>query len=545
MKNTKKISLIILAALINMGINVHAFAEAPKIRETSTSSYGDANKNNYSNKTKEITSKLQKNISVTSTTQISRPKNTMPEFKLTVGMSQYVKFDEEVKRVSLANPDLADCVLISPKEMLFNGKKAGETSLLLWGETAKDPVIFKMVIYNNTSNFDNFLREVKRIAPNDNIKIELVDEGNVVEKGGTSFNIPEVYKPASSLGSSQEKIETQKIDSGSQRIMIRGRFASVLTRDKVLALASSYGYIAMNMAEALTPQVMISLKVVEVNRSKIKNQNYKYLKGSLVDDYFKNEHKIILPYYEPQPDGSLKEFLGNEAIYKIMQHMLPGEKNTSSNAAYDSNGFNFWKWTMTSDDQKAKVMELIEKEGIINTLAEPKLMAINGQKATFNTGREVAYVDGVDELGAPKIAYKPTGINIEFTPTILEESGRVLLEMHPEFSQVVVTSSPITYSGFNIPSFDTRKTDTTVELADNETIVIGGLIQKKTTKDKTKVPYLNNIPIIGNLMENMPLISYWMNMPGSPSSEYKQEETELMIFVTPTIIKPDDTVEGV
>jgi len=158
-----------------------------------------------------------------------------------------------------------------------------------------------------------------------------------------------------------------------------------------------------------------------------------------------------------------------------------------------------------------------ETKGLVKILAEPKLLAIDGQPGSFNVGNEIAYPSSVGLSSTTAYAFKNTGIILNFTPTIMEKSNRVILKLSPEISEVDDTLTSIA----GIPGIKTRKVDTTVELADGETLVIAGLLSRTTSNSDTIVPGLGDIPVIGFLFSNL---------------ERRKRETELVIFITPKIV---------
>lgn len=540
----KALKIALIAILTILTVSCAVFADnIPKIRELPSNPAPINNqvfKNDRNNivKTKEITKKLENNLSITENKEVTSLKGGIAEIKVIAGKSQYVKFDEPLKRAFIPNEKCAELVQVSPTELVIDGKETGETSLLIWGTSGKNPVIFNLYVQDNTliststasmNNYKNFLKEARKLAPNEDIKIELVDSENPLEHSGSSIDLK---KDGSNSAQQSDKIV---IPNSSHKIIITGKFSSTYIKDKVVALANSYGYSVINMSESLTPQVMISLKVVEMNRDKTKDKSYKYLKGELTDDFFyAKPYNITIS--APSPLDPTKTVTNNEAISALHQWFSDptspwfGQKDVMKqiNLPDGSNGFSLWSWKITGDQQYAHIFQMIETEHLGQVLAEPKLMAINGHKASFNSGEQVPIVKGQDIYGGLNIEYRDTGVNIEFTPTILEDSGRILLDITPEINEAIATDNNV--NGFPVYKFNTRKTSTKVELEDNETIVIGGLIQKKSDTTKSKFPYLNNIPIIGGLLNN---------------TNYTQNETELMIFVTPTIVKPDAVVNGV
>ena len=452
---------VVLTGLMIFGVNYSVFAaDIPTIRELPSNAASLNNqvfKNDKDNiyKSKDITKKLERNLTVTETKKTTQLKGGIAELKAIVGKSQLIKFDEPVKRISITDPDLADIVVISPKEMLINGKTGGETSLIIWGEVG-DPVMFNLFVQNDSMNF---IKEVKKIAPNDDIKINFVNSG----------------------------------DQKAMKVALSGRISSTITRDKIKNLVTAYGYTLVDMTEAMTPQVMLEVKIIEITKTLDKTS------GTTPKLYINNAGEKI---------NALTKFTYN----------LKFNADGTYNGVINQPGSNL-----------ELALKKAESEGTAKILAEPRLMAINGQAASFNAGEQIPVVKGRDEYGGLIIDYKDSGVNVTFTPTILEESGRVLLKISPEINEPT-TSAISTIDGFPIYGFTTRKTDTTVELEDNQTMVIGGLIRRKSDLQKTKVPFFSNLPIIGNLLGD---------------STYSNKETELIIFVTPTIIKTDDVVNGV
>lgn len=158
----------------------------------------------------------------------------------------------------------------------------------------------------------------------------------------------------------------------------------------------------------------------------------------------------------------------------------------------------------------------METEGLLTVLAEPNLTTLSGETASFLAGGEFPFSSGVDESGNPIIEFKEFGVSLSFTPTILDDS-RISLKVRPEVSQISETA------GLDIPTISTRRAETTVELGNGQSMTLAGLLQRDVNQDISKVPGLGDIPILGALFR---------------SSDYRSQETELVIVVTPYIVKP-------
>jgi len=165
-------------------------------------------------------------------------------------------------------------------------------------------------------------------------------------------------------------------------------------------------------------------------------------------------------------------------------------------------------------------LSLLEANNLARVLAEPTLVALSGQSASFLAGGEIP-VPSPQGLGSTAIQWKQYGVGLSLTPTVLSPS-RIALKVAPESSQLDFVNS-VTISGVAVPGITTRRADTTVELGDGESFVIGGLIDRQTMSNVSKVPLLGDLPIIGTFFKNL---------------SYQQNDKELLIIVTPHLVAP-------
>jgi pilus assembly protein CpaC len=177
-------------------------------------------------------------------------------------------------------------------------------------------------------------------------------------------------------------------------------------------------------------------------------------------------------------------------------------------------GYNYNQFSGTT------ILELLDDEGLITVLAEPNLTAMSGETATFLAGGEFPIPVSAGN-GATAIEFRQFGVGLSFTPTILGNS-RINLKVIPEVSQLTSAGS-LQANGFNIPALSTRKADTTVEVGSGQSFVLAGLLQNTTNQDLSDIPGLKELPIIGALFR---------------SDAFRRRETELMIVVTPYIVRP-------
>ncbi|KFG97215.1 membrane protein [Burkholderia paludis] len=165
-------------------------------------------------------------------------------------------------------------------------------------------------------------------------------------------------------------------------------------------------------------------------------------------------------------------------------------------------------------------LSILEANNLARVLAQPTLVALSGQSANFLAGGEIP-VPVPQSLGTISIDWKPYGVGLTVTPTVLNPR-RIALKVAPESSQLDFVHS-ITINGVQVPALTTRRADTTVELGDGESFVIGGLIDRETTSNVNKVPFLGDLPIIGAFFKNL---------------SYQQNDKELVIIVTPHLVAP-------
>lgn len=165
-------------------------------------------------------------------------------------------------------------------------------------------------------------------------------------------------------------------------------------------------------------------------------------------------------------------------------------------------------------------LSLMEGNNLARVLAEPSLVALSGQSASFLAGGEIP-VPVPQALGTTSIQYKPYGVGLTLTPTVLS-AKRIALKVAPEASQLDFQNA-ITINGVSVPAITTRRADTTVELGDGESFVIGGLIDRETRSNVSKVPLLGDLPIIGAFFKEL---------------SYQQSDKELVIVVTPHLVSP-------
>ncbi len=170
----------------------------------------------------------------------------------------------------------------------------------------------------------------------------------------------------------------------------------------------------------------------------------------------------------------------------------------------------------------AGALDLGETEGLVSTLSQPNLTALSGETAEFLAGGEFP-IPMAGGLGTTSVEYKKYGVSLAYTPTVLA-NGRISIRVRPEVSELSSAGS-VTVNGFEIPALSTRRAETTVELGSGQSFMIAGLLSNYSNSSIDKTPGVGDLPILGNLFR---------------SNSFRKGETELVIVVTPYLVKPVD-----
>lgn len=292
--------------------------------------------------------------------------------------------------------------------------------------------------------------------------------------------------------------ENVTVSSVDNSLVLSGNVSSAGRAEKVRSLAASIvsetkGNVVNRMAVATPNQVNIRVKVAEVNRQALK---------SLGVNWFKDTGNIQFGTINPTTDTTIT------AVNRVVGFI--GGHNART----------------------AMIIDALAQENLLTMLAEPNLTATNGQPASFLAGGEFPVpVSGAVNAGVATITveFKQFGVALDVTPTIIDAENLVL-KIRPSVSALSnngAVSVPIgTNATVTIPALTVRRAETTVELGNGQSFILGGLLQASTTQNISKVPWLGDVPILGQLFR---------------SERFQNNETELVIIVTPHLVKPTVT----
>jgi pilus assembly protein CpaC len=258
-------------------------------------------------------------------------------------------------------------------------------------------------------------------------------------------------------------------------------------------------------------QVSLQVRVAEVSRSFIKNIDVNLASNDSTGgfQFGIGQGRAFAPQYTPGGPlwGGMTEGSAGTTV------VTNGTSGSTLSAAGKLLGLNL-----------LGALDLGETEGQVTTLENTSLAALSGETATFLAGGEIP-IPVSQGLGAVSVEYKQYGVSLAYTPTVLAD-GRISLRVKPEVSQLSAAGA-VTISGTTIPALTTRRAETTIELGSGQSFMIGGLLQNTNDNQIDKTPGLGNLPVLGALFR---------------SNGYKRNETELVIVVTPYLVKPVDSL---
>ncbi|MCO4891406.1 type II and III secretion system protein family protein [Cupriavidus sp. WGtm5] len=384
---------------------------------------------------------------------------TARPLRLMAGAQKELRSAQPVERVAVGNPAVADALILRTRgapSVLLVAKQPGVTEVMVWTRGSAEPQSYSV--------------QVDAIAP----------DANGAQLG---------YSAAGAT------ITGQSPDAyGAARAQAAARAATASKTD------GKPGLVVDRSTVPLSGTVQVDVKVVEISKTVLKEVGI---------NFFRNNSGFAFGTFSP---STLNKF-----TFTPGSGGAPGSF-TADLASPMSNAFNLVAASLTHGIFAN--ISLLEANGLARVLAEPSLVALSGQSASFLAGGEIP-IPVPQALGTTTIQFKPFGIGLTVSPTVLS-ADRIALKVAPEASDLD-PSRGISINGAVVPAIVTRRADTTVELGDGESFVIGGLVSRNTVSNVNKVPVLGDLPVIGVFFKNL---------------NFHQEDRELMIVVTPRLVKP-------
>ncbi|HLK32743.1 MAG TPA: type II and III secretion system protein family protein, partial [Terriglobales bacterium] len=372
---------------------------------------------------------------------------------------------ERLKRVSVTDPNVADAIVVTPTQILVHGRAPGEVSLLIWDEAERSRSFDLRVDVDVTACAE----EIHRIFPEERIDVS-PSRAAIVLSGHVSTE--DVAKRAGMIAEAYSK-----------------NVVNVLT----------FGPVG-------SQEVLLEVKFAEVDRTAL---------TQLGINVFSTGATNTVGTVTTQQFGNV----GQQQITDVFPR-APGTQFTSTETIQDALNLFLFR----PDIHLGAVIKALQSKNLLQILAEPNLIAMNGKEASFLAGGQFPFpvVQPGQGFTAVTIQFKDFGVRLSFTPVIMP-NGDIHLKVAPEVSTLDFANA-LVISGFTIPALSTRKAETEFEMQDGQSFVIAGLMDNRVTTLTSKIPGLGDIPILGTLFK---------------SKSAQKSNSELMVLVTARKISPD------
>jgi pilus assembly protein CpaC len=418
--------------------------------------------------------------------QLIRPSGS--PISLDVSKGVLISLDRPADTVFVADPTIADIQVKSPKLIYLYGKEPGDTSL--YAVDADQKVLLSRPV-SVTRNVAPLQAALTKLQPGSGVHVSTVDKS----------------------------------------LVLTGNVSSAAAAEEVKHLAGAFVSDDKQLVDRVTVdrpyQVNLRVRVAEVDRTVTKELGFNWdllgrpgsfafglATGNPVLGLQNGTGAALNPLTSPVIPTLLTDSTGKNAVSFINRNAGIGGTTTNSFEA----GFNSQRTLVDT------VIDALDQNGLITILAEPNLTAMSGETASFLAGGEFPIIIPGGSLGQTTVEFKQYGVSLAFTPVVLAD-GRISMRVRPEVSELSNTGA-VQISGTNIPGITTRRAETSIELNSGQSFAIGGLLQNNNTDTINKVPGLGDLPVLGPLFR---------------STQFQHNETELVIIVTPYLVRPSST----
>ncbi len=380
------------------------------------------------------------------------------EINVARGQFRTARTAADISRVVVGDPEIATAVPLTGNSFYLLGKNAGRTTVAVYGT---DDALLGTINVEIGADTPDLAASIQEMVPRANVRVDNVNG----------------------------------------RLRLSGTVPDAIALRKVLELSQQYGSETVINALRVTggQQVMLEVRIVEANRNAGRELGISWF-GRRENDT--SGRGVSTGGFSPPSSTTTGVRFNN---------LLPSGATPFGTLVAQVLGGGI---------QADILIQALEGKGLGRRLAEPNLIALSGEKASFLAGGEVPIpVPGQDNTVT--VQYKEYGVRLNFTPVVLD-NGLINLKLEPEVSQVDPATT-IRTAGVSIPAFITRRASTTIEVRDGQSFVMAGLLQSVNTKTQDQLPWLGQLPVLGALFR---------------SSSFQEEETDLVIIVTPRLFRP-------
>lgn len=380
---------------------------------------------------------------------------------VSAGKTRLLDLPVNIERVSIASPEAAEAVPVSARSLMINGRAAGETSLVIWLS-------------------DGTRREYDLQVRVSSARIDAAKEQLDREFGGSV-----------------------QIATDSTSVYLTGHVRDLFEADRAATIASTLGRVINLLKVDLPPQerqILLKVRFADVDRSKAMD---------LGANFFGAPHGIPFTAttgtYSPTRIGALTTTAG---------------ASSGSFSLSDSLNLLLFDPHMNA----GATLKALANQNILQILAEPNVLAMNGKEASFVSGGEFPFPNlqgGGGGVGQVTVSFREFGIRIQFLPNITPR-GTIRLHVAPEVSSLDFANS-LSINGATIPALDKRRVETEVELHSGQSFAIAGLLDNRTTESLSKIPGLGDIPLFGKLFQ---------------TRATSKSNSELLVIITPELVEP-------
>lgn len=389
------------------------------------------------------------------------------EMTMTVGRGELIQFGSDIARAAASEPKIADVVVVSPREVMVNAKSTGKATVIVW-EQGSIPARYNITVNADSAPFDSIKQKITAGLPGSAISVTGNEETIVL------------------TGSATDAAQSKQAES----------------------LAATYSKKVINLLQLPPPaeprQILLQVKIASVDRVRMSELGF---------NYFSRNPKTI---------GSLTTQQFQFPRFSQLQFQDQNFANTTVNFADLLNLFAF-----RPDLNIGATIRALQSRNLLQILAEPNLIVLEGKEANFLAGGEFPFptIQSTTTGGAISpvitVRFRRFGIELTFTPTVTH-TGAINLKVNPSVSALDFQNA-VQLQGFLIPAISTRTAETEVLLKDGESFAIAGLIDNRVIQTMNKIPWLGDVPVVGNLFR---------------SRSNRKSSDELLVVVTPRFVKP-------
>ena len=400
-----------------------------------------------------------------------------------------ISLDRPADTVFVADPNIADVQIKSPKLIYLYGKEPGDTSL--YAVDADQKVLLSRPV-SVTRNVAPLQAALSKLQPGSGVHVSTVDKS----------------------------------------LVLTGNVSSAAAAEEVKHLAGAFVSDDKQLVDRVTVdrpyQVNLRVRIAEVARTVTKELGINWDTALRPDNFvfgLATGNPVIALPGSGSGSGSgatpANIPIGPAALTKNGQVLGLFDRNAGLGGTKTDSialGYNTTRYSIDS------VIDALDQNGLVTILAEPNLTAMSGETASFLAGGEFPIIIPGGSLGQTTVEFKQYGVSLAFTPVVLGD-GRITMRVRPEASELSNTGA-VQISGTNIPGIVTRRAETSIELNSGQSFAIGGLLQNNNSDTISKVPGLGDLPVLGPLFR---------------STQFQHNESELVIIVTPYLVRPSST----